>query len=127
MKKYIKKIMLIILALLLISTPICNAETSLNKTFLQADDFLNSGNTSQTISEDNIIETSNFAYNVLIVIGIAVVLIWGLVLGIKFMTGAMTEKAEVKKDLIIYLFGSILIFAAPVIWKLVLNMTESIR
>ena len=43
------------------------------------------------------------------------------------MTGAITEKAEVKKDILIYLFGCILIFAAPAIWKLVLKMTESIR
>lgn len=127
MKKNMIKIMLIILALLLLATPICTADSPLNKTFSQADDFLNQGNTSGTINEQNILDTSNLAYNILIVIGIAIALIWGLVLGMKFMTGAITEKAEVKKDILIYLFGCILIFAAPAIWKLVLKLTEDIR
>ena len=65
-------------------------------------------------------------YNILFTIGIAVALIWGLVLAIQFITGSIGEKADVKKNLIVYVIGCIIIFGAFGIWSMLLNFLEPI-
>lgn len=51
------------------------------------------------------------------------------VLGIKYMTGSLEEKAEYKKTMIPYLVGAVIIFAAPTLAKgifaLVQNLSKS--
>ena len=122
--KGIIKVLLIILMIVLINIPQVYADSPLDKMFNEADTFLNEADTNQTVNEEDILETSELIYNILVVIGIAVAFIGGLVIAIKFMTGAIEEKVEVKKDLMIYAFGCILLFLAPAIWKLVLKITE---
>ena len=130
MKKYIKKIFNIImlfLIVILLNTPQTYAGPSLDDVIKQGDDFLSVGNTSGTVSDDDILETSDFIYGVLMFIGIAVAFIWGVVLGIRFVTGAMAEKADVKQEIMVYIFGCAILFLAPTIWKLVLGVTQGIQ
>ena len=90
-----------------------------------AKNFINNGTNAESPINDNALETgSNLLYNVLLTIGIAVALIWGLVLGIQFVTGSLEEKADVKKGLIIYLIGCIVIFGAFGIWRLLLQLLQ---
>ena len=84
-------------------------------------DALKEGN---VINNDALKEGSNTLYNVLLVIGIAVAFIWGIVLGIQFITGSLGEKADVKKNLIVYIIGCIIIFGAFGIWKLLLQLLQ---
>ena len=60
---------------------------------------------------------------VLTTIGVAVSIIVLLVLGIKYMMGSASEKAEYKKTMIPYLVGAVLIFGASAIAKMVIAMT----
>ena len=122
-----KKILVIILTILIILLEMQNvlADTSFDKLVSDGDAFLQEG-----IGEDSPIdnvslkETSNFMYNTLLVIGVAVAIIWGGVLGIKFIIGGLEEKAEVKKALIIYIIGCIIIFGAFGIWRVVIRLLE---
>lgn len=65
---------------------------------------------------------SSTIYNTLLTIGIVVAVIVGLVIAMKFMTGSIEQKAQVKETLIPYITGCIVIFGAFGIWRLVLNI-----
>ena len=94
----------------------------------RAEGFVNNGeNGGNVINNDALKEGSNTLYNVLLVIGIAVAFIWGIVLGIQFVTGSLGEKADVKKNLIVYLVGCVIIFGAFGIWKLLLQLLEPLE
>lgn len=91
----------------------------------RAEGFVNNGeNGGNAINNDALKEGSNTLYNVLLVIGIAVAFIWGIVLGIQFITGSLGEKADVKKNLIVYLVGCVIIFGAFGIWRLLLQLLQ---
>ena len=90
-----------------------------------AQNFVNNGENGGNVINNNALkEGSNTLYNVLLVIGIAVAFIWGIVLGIQFITGSLGEKADVKKNLIVYLVGCVIIFGAFGIWRLLLQLLE---
>lgn len=77
----------------------------------------------------NTTEISNVGANIVKIIttiGIIVAVIVLLILGIKYMMGSASEKAEYKKTMIPYLVGAILIFGASAIAKAVIAMSESI-
>ena len=60
-------------------------------------------------------------------IGVFVVVIGGVVIGIKYMVvGGVEEKAEVKKQMMPYVVGAAIIFGALTIWKFVIEFMESI-
>ena len=65
---------------------------------------------------------SNMLYNALLIIGIIIAVIVGTILGIKFMIGSVEEKADIKKLLIPYIVGCIVVFGAFGIWKLVVTI-----
>lgn len=87
--------------------------------------FLETGKgESSPISEEALKKGSSTLYNVLLIIGIGVALIWGTILGIQFVTGSLEEKANIKNGLTAYIFGCVIIFGAFGIWKLVLSLLE---
>lgn len=65
--------------------------------------------------------------NILSTIGIIVAVIVLLVLGIKYMMGSASEKAEYKKTMIPYLVGAILIFGASAITQVVVNIASGLN
>lgn len=64
--------------------------------------------------------------SIITTIGIIVAVIVLLILGIKYMMGSASEKAEYKKTMIPYLIGAVLIFGASAIAKAVIAMSETI-
>lgn len=64
--------------------------------------------------------------SIITTIGIIVAVIVLLILGIKYMMGSASEKAEYKKTMIPYLVGAVLIFGASAIAKAVIAMSGSI-
>lgn len=130
MKKY-KKLLINIMVILIIlfNLFIPNAYAGpLQDIMNRAEGFVNNGeNGGNVINNDALKEGSNTLYNVLLVIGIAVAFIWGIVLGIQFITGSLGEKADVKKNLIVYLVGCVIIFGAFGIWKLLLQLLEPLE
>ena len=124
MKKYKKLLInIMVIFIILFNLFIPNAYAGpLQDIMNRAEGFVNNGeNGGNVINNDALKEGSNTLYNVLLVIGIAVAFIWGIVLGIQFVTGSLGEKADVKKNLIVYLVGCVIIFGAFGIWRLLLQ------
>ena len=127
MKKYKKLLInIMVIFIILFNLFIPNAYAGpLQDIMNRAEGFVNNGeNGGNVINNDALREGSNTLYNVLLVIGIAVAFIWGIVLGIQFVTGSLGEKADVKKNLIVYVIGCIIIFGAFGIWKLLLQLLQ---
>ena len=127
MKKYKKLLInIMVIFIILFNLFIPNAYAGpLQDIMNRAEGFVNNGeNGGNVINNDALKEGSNTLYNVLLVIGIAVAFIWGIVLGIQFITGSLGEKADVKKSLIVYIIGCIIIFGAFGIWKLLLQLLQ---
>ena len=127
MKKYKKLLInIMVIFIILFNLFIPNAYAGpLQDIMNRAEGFVNNGeNGGNVINNDALKEGSNTLYNVLLVIGIAVAFIWGLILGIQFITGSLGEKADVKKNLIVYLVGCVIIFGAFGIWRLLLQLLE---
>lgn len=127
MKKYKKLLInIMVIFIILFNLFIPNAYAGpLQDIMNRAEGFVNNGeNGGNVINNDTLKEGSNTLYNVLLVIGIAVAFIWGIVLGIQFVTGSLGEKADVKKNLIVYLVGCVIIFGAFGIWRLLLQLLQ---
>ena len=127
MKKYKKLLInIMVIFIILFNLFIPNAYAGpLQDIMNRAEGFVNNGeNGGNVINNDALKEGSNTLYNILLVIGIAVAFIWGIVLGIQFVTGSLGEKADVKKDLIVYVIGCIIIFGAFGIWRLLLQLLQ---
>ena len=120
MKKYKKLLInIMVIFIILFNLFIPNAYAGpLQDIMNRAEGFVNNGeNGGNVINNDALKE----------VIGIAVAFIWGIVLGIQFITGSLGEKADVKKNLIVYLVGCVIIFGAFGIWKLLLQLLEPLE
>lgn len=102
-----------------------SSSASLDDMMNDADDFVNSGGNIQY--EQSALEefSANF-YNIMLTVGVAIAVIVGGVLGIKLMLASVEEKAQVKKLLVTYAIGCVIIFGGFGIWKLVVTILEGI-
>ena len=64
----------------------------------------------------------NDIWGLLFPLGIAVTVIVGGVLGIKFMLASAEDKAKVKESLVPYVVGCVVIYGAFGIWKLTIEI-----
>ena len=127
MKKYKKLLInIMVIFIILFNLFIPNAYAGpLQGIVDNAQNFVNNGENGGNVINNNALkEGSNTLYNVLLIIGIAVAFIWGIVLGIQFVTGSLGEKADVQKNLIVYVIGCIIIFGAFGIWRLLLQLLQ---
>ena len=127
MKKYKKLLInIMVIFIILFNLFIPNAYAGpLQDIMNRAEGFVNNGeNGGNVINDDALKEGSNTLYNVLLVIGIAVAFIWGIVLGIQFITGSLGAKADVKKNMSVNVIGCIRIFGAFGIWRLLLQLLQ---
>ena len=77
-------------------------------------------------AQTNVTNIGNQIIGVITTVGVVVAVVVLLVLGIKYMMGSASEKAEYKKTMIPYLVGAILIFGASAITKVVISLGTSI-
>ena len=75
---------------------------------------------------DNIMNVGGNIVSIVTTIGIIVAVVVLLVLGIKYMMGSASEKAEYKKTMIPYLVGALLIFFLLSIAKAVIAISENL-
>ena len=93
----------------------------------EANSFIEEGESSESgISEENLQKLSSTIYNILLVVGISLAVVIAAVLGLKFITGGVEAQVEVKKALIPYIAGCIVIFGAFIIWKVVVQILNTI-
>lgn len=76
-------------------------------------------------AQESVTNIGNQIIGVITTIGVVVAVVVLLVLGIKYMIGSASEKAEYKKTMIPYLVGAILIFGASAITKVVVSLGTS--
>lgn len=85
--------------------------------------FLDSAN-GIPISEPNLQSTSNTLVSILTTVGVGAAVLVVTILGIKYITGAAAEQAEIKQTLVPLIFGCILVFGAYIIWKIVVSIIQ---
>lgn len=76
-------------------------------------------------AQDSVTDIGNQIIGVITTVGVVVAVVVLLILGIKYMMGSASEKAEYKKTMIPYLVGAILIFGASAITKVVVSLGTS--
>lgn len=96
------------------------------------DDVISDGDSFIGLGKEDRIDVSNLRtfsrniYNILLTIGIAVAVISGSIIGIKYMLGSVEEKADIKSLLIPYIAGCVIIFGSFAIWKLVVTILQGV-
>ena len=83
--------------------------------------FLNAADKTATVDEGKLKSASDNIYNILSSIGMIASVVVGIALGIVYMMASAVDKAKVKESIVPYLIGSVIIFGAFGIWKLVIN------
>ena len=124
-------VILVIFTILFMNIPFVSASGSeeggssinIDDAMQKADDFVGLGSSFQL---SGVKDASDAIYSILLAIGGVVALCVGVFLGVKFMTSTVDEKAKVKESLIVYIIGCIVIFGAFGIWKLVIDMGNSL-
>lgn len=109
-----------------------NLTTSGTDSGQSLDDMINDGDAFIGHSDTDVLNTQELQdgvstlYNIFLEVGVAVAVIIGLIIGIKFMIGSVEEKAEIKKLLWPYAIGCFVVFGAFGIWKIVLEIMQSV-
>lgn len=99
---------------------------TLDDMIADADNFVSAAGKSNKINNAELADLSGTIYNIALQIGVAVAVLAGMALGIKFMVSGVDEKADVKKALTVYIVGCVVIFGAFGIWKLVVELVQNI-
>ena len=90
-----------------------------------SENFVENGDAS-VINQNRLENISGTFYNIFFTVGVAVAVITGMVIGIKYMTGSVEEKANYKQRLVPYLIGCIVVFGGFGIWKLIVSIVSAI-
>lgn len=131
MKKKLFKIALILLMIFSVYSffPYSNVEAAgtLDDIIQNGDNFLNAADDStNTVQESDLQELSNFISGVLLSVAIGVTLISGVVLGIKFVTQSIEDKAKIKEAMVPWVIGIIISFGAFTIWEITINVFQAL-
>lgn len=82
------------------------------------------GNTSA--AQEDVVNIGNQIIGIITTVGVVVAVVILLVLGIKYMMGSASEKAEYKKTMIPYLIGVVLLVAITQFIGLIANIVSNI-
>lgn len=118
------KIRRIITVIMLIST-LTFMITPIVKATINPDDYKPNNPSAGDVT--GIVNIANPIIGTLKVIGIVVAVITLAVLGIKYMTGSVSEKAEYKKTMIPYLIGAILVVAITQILGVIIEVVIKVK
>ncbi len=123
MKRTIKITGIILMAVMLLAllTTVSNASGGLDPAGM-ANNLKGTTSNAQT----DVMNIGNQIIGIITTVGVVVAVVILLVLGIKYMMGSASEKAEYKKTMIPYLVGAILIFGASAITKVVVSLASGI-
>ena len=120
MKKSIKVISTLLLAIMLVA--------SIAGTVLAVDPntVLNELNVNGNVQTNDLTKVGNNIVTIIQVVGIVIAVIVLLVIGIKYMMGSASEKAEYKKTMIPYIVGAVLIFAGTSLVRVIYSLSTSV-
>lgn len=122
-----KNRVIIILAVILVGILSFNnfsmaSDVSMDSIFSQGDSFLSAGGSGQTLDDSVMKGATDIIYNILFTLYLALAIIIGVFLGIKYMLAATSDKAEIKQSLITYVVAIVILFGAFGIWKIVVQL-----
>lgn len=121
------KIVSTLLMVTLLTVMLSNVVMASGKTSgINAGDIADSLTGTSTGAKSSITNIGNQIIGIITTVGVVVAVVVLLVLGIKYMMGSASEKAEYKKTMIPYLVGAILIFGASAITKVVVSIGSGI-
>ena len=120
MKKSIKVISTLLLTIMLVA--------SIAGTVLAVDPntVLNGLNVNGNVQTNDLTKVGNNIVTIIQVVGIVIAVIVLLVIGIKYMMGSASEKAEYKKTMIPYIVGAVLIFAGTSLVRVIYSLSTSV-
>ena len=120
MKKTVRLISTILLTIMLVTSiaGVVFAAPDIDKTIGDIDGAKAGDTTKVTTIGGKII-------NIIQVVGIVVAIAVVLIIGIKYMTGSVEQKAEYKKVMIPYIIGAVLLVAGTSIVKVIFNTINS--
>lgn len=123
MKRTIKITGIILVAAMLLAllTTVSNASGGLDPA-----EMANNLKGTTSNAQSDVMNIGNQIIGIITTVGVVVAVVILLVLGIKYMMGSASEKAEYKKTMIPYLVGAILIFGASAITKVVVSLASGI-
>lgn len=125
MKKSIKVISTLLLAIMLVATIATTAfaAVDLNGTLGRVENT----NLSNTNADQQITTIGGNIVNIIQIVGIVIAIIVLLVIGIKYMIGSASEKAEYKKTMIPYIVGAVLVFAGTSLVKVIYSLATAVK
>lgn len=135
MKKVIIKINFLFVLIMLVCNLIPNyriviaVESSLENVIKGGNDFINlniNNNSSQVIDTNGLKDLSQFVSGTLLTIAIGVTLLTGTIMGIKFITQSVEDKAKIKESMVPWVIGIIVSFGAFTIWEVAVNVFSNI-
>jgi len=110
--------------------PMCGGTGKVNSSTIgdttkESTDFIREGEEANSpIALSSMQDLSSTVYNILLILGVILAAVVGAILGIKFMTGSIEEQVDVKKALVPYVAGCVVIFGAFTIWKIVVTIIQ---
>lgn len=124
--KIVNKILIVILVIIFLNAYSVSATT--DSIWQKSKNWLSLGER-ESKSNNAVMNTSSYQgiedlSGLLFGVGIFVTAIVGTIIGIKFMMVSPEEKANLKKDLIPYIVGTVIILGALGIWKLAVGIFE---
>ena len=134
MKKVIIKINFLFVLIMLVCNLIPNyriviaVESSLENVIKGGNDFinLNVNNSPKVIDTNGLKDLSQFVSGTLLTIAIGVTLLTGTIMGIKFITQSVEDKAKIKESMVPWVIGIIVSFGAFTIWEVAVNVFSSL-
>ncbi len=131
MLKQLLKIIFIIITIFLVFSfstySKVNAASTLDDVLSKGEDFLNAADEdTNTIDEGDLQELSGFISGVLLSIAIGVTIISGVILGIKFVTQSIEDKAKIKESMVPWVIGILISFGAFTIWEIAVNVFQNL-
>lgn len=124
MKKSIKVISTLLLAIMLVASIAITAfaAVNLNTTIGNIENQNLNGN-----ADTQITKVGGNIVNIIQIVGIVIAVIVLLVIGIKYMIGSASEKAEYKKTMIPYIVGAVLVFAGTSLVKVIYSLATAVK
>lgn len=124
MKKSIKVISTLLLAIMLVASIATTAfaAVNLNTTIGNIENQNLNGN-----ADTQITKVGGNIVNIIQIVGIVIAVIVLLVIGIKYMIGSASEKAEYKKTMIPYIVGAVLVFAGTSLVKVIYSLATAVK
>ena len=131
MLKQLLKIIFIIITIFLVFNFLTyskvEAASTLDDVLSKGDDFLNAADpNTNTIDEGDLQELSGFISGVLLSIAIGVTILSGVILGIKFVTQSIEDKAKIKESMVPWIIGILVSFGAFTIWEIAVNVFQNL-